>query len=53
MERGGESRFKELLEQLIGENDHPKGREGNVKRIRRVKGDVGGSLRYGFGPSVT
>ena len=46
VEGGWESGFKELLEQVIGENYHAEGWEGNVKRVRGVEGDVGGSLGY-------
>lgn len=47
VERGWESGFKELLEQVIGENHHAEGWEGDVKRVRGVEGDVGGPLGYG------
>ena len=32
------------MEQVIGENYHAEGWEGNVKRVRGVESDVGGSL---------
>lgn len=48
MKGGWESGLEKLLKQVIGENHHAESWKCNVQRVGGIKGDVGGSLRYGF-----
>jgi len=49
VEGGGEGGFEELLEEVVGEDDHAEGGEGDMEGVGGVKGEVCGSVFAGRG----